>query len=76
MRPFHQAEDSGEFRSAESTLSWGEYLGLVDTTVTDIVVRNETTHIPDPHVVVTFSVVGCQPAHPPFNLQYCKTNSP
>ncbi|KAJ9597532.1 hypothetical protein L9F63_011590, partial [Diploptera punctata] len=76
LNPFRQAEESVEFRASDSSTGWQEYLGLADTTVTDVVKKEVTSVVYDPQVVVTFSIIGCQPKYLPLDLEYCKTASP
>ncbi|XP_069674376.1 uncharacterized protein [Periplaneta americana] len=64
---------SVEERAATTeTQDWGEYFGLRRPTVTDTVLRNKTSVYLDPSIVVTFSIVGCQPSQLPFELEQCK----
>jgi hypothetical protein len=60
---------------SKETPGWGEYFGLKQATATSTITHYLTTTYTDPGAVVTFSVVGCQPSHLPFDLPYC-TASP
>ncbi|XP_065219158.1 uncharacterized protein LOC135844752 [Planococcus citri] len=56
-------------------LSWAEYLGLEDVTVTKTAVHSVTAKYYDPNTVVTFNVRGCHPSKLPFNLPLCNNNA-
>ncbi|KAL6959004.1 hypothetical protein U1Q18_050298 [Sarracenia purpurea var. burkii] len=51
-------------------LSWAEYFGLEDVTVTKTAVHSVTAKYYDPNTVVTFNVRGCHPSKLPFNLHF------
>jgi hypothetical protein len=61
---------------SKETISWQEYFGLKQATITNTITHYETAAYADPRAVVTFSVVGCQPSRLPFDLPYCKTSAP
>ncbi|PSN30548.1 hypothetical protein C0J52_24013 [Blattella germanica] len=72
---FRQPEESlVESRAAENAIGWREYLGFPVSTVTNTIVKNETTVIQDQQHVITFSITGCEPTQLPFNLDYCNPN--
>lgn len=50
-------------------LGWGEYLGLYAPTVTLKQTKLVTTMVPDPRVVLTYSVKGCKPEKFPNDLE-------
>jgi hypothetical protein len=54
---------------------WGQYFGLRQDSVADTITHYETAVYTDPGAVVTFSIVGCQPSHLPFDLPFC-TSTP
>lgn len=56
-------------------LSWAEYFGLEDVTVTKTAIHSVTAKYYDPNTVVTFNVRGCHPSKLPFNLPLCNNNS-
>jgi hypothetical protein len=61
---------------SKETPGWGEYVGLKQAAITNIITHYETASYTGPGAVVTFSVVGCQPSRLPFDLPYCKTSAP